>query len=75
MVNVDGKTAVRHTGNPGGEMIRMLVWLANIGARWAGGLRAGQFITTGSWTGKTPVGPNGHARIAFSTAGSLDVVL
>jgi 2-keto-4-pentenoate hydratase len=42
-------------GNPAGDMMRLLVWLANEGARWAGGLRAGQFVTCGSWTGMTPV--------------------
>jgi 2-keto-4-pentenoate hydratase len=42
-------------GNPAGDMMRLLVWLSNEGARWAGGLRAGQFVTCGSWTGMTPV--------------------
>jgi 2-keto-4-pentenoate hydratase len=28
------------TGNPAGDMIRLLVWLANEGAVWAGGLKA-----------------------------------
>ena len=39
------------TGNPAGDMLRLIVWLANEGATWAGGLRAGQVVTCGSWTG------------------------
>ena len=35
-------------------MIRLVEWLANEGSVWAGGLKAGQFVTCGSWTGKTP---------------------
>jgi 2-keto-4-pentenoate hydratase len=38
-------------GNPAGDPMRLLVWLANVGTREAGGLRAGSVITTGSLTG------------------------
>jgi 2-keto-4-pentenoate hydratase len=38
-------------GNPGGDPLRLLVWLANTGARAFGGLRAGHIVTTGSITG------------------------
>ena len=44
---------VRSRGNPAGDMIRLVAWLANVGAVWAGGLRAGQIVTCGSWTGAT----------------------
>ncbi len=44
--------AVTRVGNPAGDMMRLMVWLANEGARWAGGLHAGQIVTCGSWTGK-----------------------
>jgi 2-keto-4-pentenoate hydratase len=50
---IDG-AARRRQGNPAGDMIRLVVWLADVGAVWAGGLRAGQIITCGSWTGATP---------------------
>jgi len=49
---IDGAT-LRSRGNPAGDMIRLVVWLANVGAAWAGGLRAGQIVTCGSWTGAT----------------------
>ena len=59
------KTAV---GNPAGEMIRLIVWLANTGAVWAGGLRAGQVVTCGSWTGKTFAPPGAIATAEFAVA-------
>lgn len=67
---VNGHETKRRTGNPGGDMLRLLAWLANDGARWAGGLRAGQYVTTGSWTGKDFVTPGAEVRIAFDHAGS-----
>ena len=55
-------------GNPAGDMIRLIAWLANEGAAWAGGLRAGQVITTGSWTGALPVPEADHVIAEFSIA-------
>ncbi len=52
--------AILRIGNPAGDMMRLVVWLANEGARWAGGLRAGQIVTCGSWTGKLAA-PQGAA--------------
>ena len=48
----NGTEIKRGAGNPGGEMVRLVVWLANVGTRWAGGLRTGQVVTTGSWTAR-----------------------
>ena len=70
---VDGAEFARSTGNPAGEMLRMLVWLANAGTRWAGGLRAGQVVTCGSWSGKAPVRPGTIARAVFEGAGAVEV--
>ena len=44
-------------GNPAGDPLRLLMWLANGGAESAGGLSAGSVITTGSLTGITFVSP------------------
>jgi 2-keto-4-pentenoate hydratase len=44
-------------GNPAGDPMRLLLWLANVGARRAGGLRSGNIITTGSLTGVIFVKP------------------
>lgn len=54
---VDGAVQREGVGNPAGDMIRLVAWLADEGARWAGGLKAGQIVTCGSWTGKAPVAP------------------
>ncbi len=70
---VGGAEIRRGTGNPAGDMIRMVLWLANEGAHWAGGLHAGQVVTTGSWTGKDPVPPGGEAQIMFDRAGEAAV--
>jgi len=70
---VNGREMKRRTGNPGGDMVRLLVWLANQGARWAGGLRAGQYVTTGSWTAKDFVPPGAGVRIVFDHAGEAAV--
>ena len=62
---IAGEEIVR-VGNPAGDMMRLIVWLANEGARWAGGLKAGQIVTCGSWTGKlaAPAGAAVSAHFA-----------
>lgn len=70
-VVVDGHEVKRRTGNPAGDMLRLVEWLANEGARWAGGLQAGQFVTTGSWTGKDAVPPDGTVLMRFDHCGSV----
>ncbi|WP_311223704.1 MULTISPECIES: 2-keto-4-pentenoate hydratase [unclassified Acidovorax] len=64
-LEVNGGTVVSHEagGNPSGEPLRLLVWLANEGARNLGGLRAGHWVTTGSWTG-TPMVMQGDVVVA-----------
>ena len=70
---IEGAPTRRATGNPAGDMVRLLVWLANEGAAWAGGLRAGQVVTCGSWTGKTAA-PRGSAVVAaFEGAAPVSV--
>ena len=70
---VDGALQKSGTGNPVGDMIRLIVWLANDGAVWAGGLKAGQYVTCGSWTGKSVVGPNAKVRVRFPSLGEVFV--
>jgi 2-keto-4-pentenoate hydratase len=64
----DASPMVR-TGNPAGDMIRLVEWLANEGSHWAGGLRKGQFVTCGSWTGKTPAPAGAALRVQFPGVG------
>lgn len=72
-VLVDGVELKAGTGNPGGDMVRLLAWLADTGARWAGGIRAGQVVTTGSWTGKDFAPPGAEVRVAFDHCGEAAV--
>ncbi len=52
-MNVDGFVRVDNGKNSaGGDPLRLVLWLANEAQSRTGGLRAGQWITTGSWTGK-----------------------
>ncbi len=71
-VMVNGAEVKRRTGNPAGEMIRLVVWLANEGTHWAGGLKAGQVVTTGSWTGKDTVPAGGTVRMVFDHCGTVE---
>ena len=66
---VNGTLQCEHQGNPGGDMVRLVQWLANTGAVWAGGIRAGQVVTCGSWTGKTMVGERAEIRVMFPSLG------
>ena len=65
---VTGSPERRATGNPAGGMLRLIVWLANEGSAWAGGLRAGQLVTCGSWTGKIACPPGGRVTTTFTGA-------
>ena len=67
---IDG-ASIQRTGNPAGDMVRLVVWLANVGSAWSGGLKAGQFVTCGSWTGKTLAGANAKVRVRFPSLGEV----
>ncbi len=67
---IDG-VAIQRTGNPAGDMVRLVVWLANVGSVWSGGLKAGQFVTCGSWTGKTLAGLGAKVRVRFPSLGEV----
>ncbi|KRB26607.1 2-keto-4-pentenoate hydratase [Acidovorax sp. Root70] len=70
-LSVNGSAAVQHAawGNPAGDPLRLLVWLANEGARSLGGLRAGQWVTTGSCTGTVLVAPGSEVVAEFPGLG------
>ncbi len=65
---IEGGPERRAVGNPAGDMMRLMIWLANVGAVWAGGLRAGQVVTCGSWTGKTAAPAGSTVTAAFGGA-------
>jgi 2-keto-4-pentenoate hydratase len=69
---VDGAVRVERTGsNTSGDLMRLLPYLANEGAARTGGLRAGQWITTGSWTGNTPALPGSEVEASFTHVGKV----
>jgi 2-keto-4-pentenoate hydratase len=66
----NGKPVLERTGsNTSGNLLRLLPWLANEGAARTGGLRAGQWITTGSWTGAEFAPRETLVEVRFSSAG------
>ncbi len=74
MLAVDGVVRVEKTGsNTSGDLLRLLPWLASEGASRTGGLKAGQWITTGSWTGNTPAEKHSTVDVQFSTLGRVEV--
>jgi 2-keto-4-pentenoate hydratase len=71
--SIEGGLTIEKVGNPAGDMIRLLVWLANTGAVWAGGLFAGQVLTCGSWTGKTRAPAGSTVVAAFAGAAAVTI--
>jgi 2-keto-4-pentenoate hydratase len=73
-LSIDGVVQVERTGsNTSGDLMRLLPYLANEGAARTGGLKAGQWITTGSWTGNTPAAAGKHVDVNFSHAGRVSL--
>jgi 2-keto-4-pentenoate hydratase len=73
VVTVNGKIEVeRVASNSGGtDLLRLVEWLVNVGSASYGGVKAGDWITTGSWTGKTLCASGAEVTVKFSTAGGL----
>jgi 2-keto-4-pentenoate hydratase len=72
---VDGTLLMEKTAsNPAGtDLVRLLVFLANEGAARTGGLKKGDWITTGSWTGNTPVREGASVDVKFAHAGDVSL--
>jgi 2-keto-4-pentenoate hydratase len=70
---ISGGPSVSRIGNPAGSMVRLMVWLANTGAVWAGGIKAGQLVTCGSWTGKTQAPADSEVEAEFIGAGPVSL--
>jgi len=60
-------------GNTAGDVVRLLVWLANHAAGRVGGLRAGQMVTTGSCSGLRFQAPGDHVRAVFADVGEVEL--
>ncbi len=62
----------RTASNPAGtDLLRLLVYLANEGSSRTGGLHAGDWITTGSWTGATWTAQGTKVDANFKHAGHV----
>jgi 2-keto-4-pentenoate hydratase len=74
VLSVDSVVRVERTGsNTSGDLLRLLPFLANEGAARTGGLRKGQWITTGSWTGNTLANMDSRVDVDFTHAGHVDL--
>jgi len=70
---IDGKTIVEQKGGLGAvDPVRPLVWMIDHAVRQRGGLRKGQAITTGSWTGLRYYPPGSKARGEFIGLGAVE---
>jgi 2-keto-4-pentenoate hydratase len=73
-MNVDGFVRVSNGKNSaGGDLLRLVLWLANEAQTRTGGLLAGQWITTGSWTGKILADSGSTVMARFSQFGEVRV--
>ena len=71
-LSIDAIIRVDRTGsNPSGDLLRLLTWLANQHAR-THGLRAGQWITTGSFTGASYAEQRSSATAHFASLGRVN---
>lgn len=75
-VVIDGQQVLhQYGGHPWGNPLSALPWLASHAARQADGLRAGDTIATGSWTGLHTVQPGANVRVAFEGFGTAQVCI
>jgi 2-keto-4-pentenoate hydratase len=57
----------------GTDLLRLVVWMANEAQHRTAGLRAGDWITTGSWCGKFLANSDSEATVRFSTFGEVQI--
>ena len=70
---IDGKTIVDQKGGLGAvDPVRPLAWMIDHAVRQRGGIRAGQAITTGSWTGLRYFPPGTRVRGEFAGLGAVE---
>ena len=70
---IDGNIVVDQRGGLGAvDPVRPLAWMIDHAVRRRGGIRQGQAITTGSWTGLRYFPPGTQARGEFSGLGAVE---
>jgi 2-keto-4-pentenoate hydratase len=73
-MHLDGFVRVENGKNAAGaDLLRLVLWLANEAQSRTGGLLAGQWITTGSWTGKILADSGSVALARFPQLGEVTV--
>jgi 2-keto-4-pentenoate hydratase len=74
-LKVDGREIATGTGDniPGGGPVHALTTLANNPPPWAGGLKAGQVVTTGSCTGMPPLDGGREVVADFGSLGEVRI--
>ena len=73
-LDIDGARVVdTRGGNPAGDVLGLLAWVANHVAARNGGLRRGDIVTTGSWTGLRFVAPGARVDAEFAGIGGVRV--
>lgn len=70
----DAEVFAGRGGNPAGDPLRLLLWMANHLGDHCGGLKAGQIVTTGSLTGLRFVAPGARVLATFPGLGTVAVV-
>jgi 2-keto-4-pentenoate hydratase len=70
---IDGSTIVDQRGGLGAvDPVRPLAWMIDHAVRRRGGIRKGQAITTGSWTGLRYFPSGTRARGEFAGLGAVE---
>jgi len=71
----DGAIRAERTGSnaAGSDLVRLLVYLANEGAARTGGLKPGDWITTGTWTGVSWASDGMEVVARFAHAGNVSL--
>lgn len=72
-LDINGTHVVDGGVNPAGDILELLTWLANRPAPGGRSLRAGDLVTTGSFTGLQELPPGGKAEARFRGIGTVSV--
>lgn len=70
---INDAVSAERTGYPFGDIIDLVLWLANEGSVWAGGITAGQFVTCGSWSGALRAPAGATVRASFPGVGDAQI--
>jgi 2-keto-4-pentenoate hydratase len=74
-VTIDGILRFEGTASntAGTDVVKLVTWLANEGQHRTAGLKAGDWITTGSWCGKFLASAGSEVQVRFSTFGTVQI--